>query len=104
MQVTANVPSLSSSPSQRIDRTDDERAARRDQSAQRADETRVERPFSADALRQEGEARELQRVQRVDNTAALNRSVQNALQSYEQTQAASGPSEQGQLVGIDLFV
>jgi len=45
-----------------------------------------------------------ERVQRVNSLASAPLKTQNAVNSYQQTIEATQKFEQGELVGIDLFV
>lgn len=57
-----------------------------------------------DAIVRLGESVQADRLQRVDSLSAAPLPVQQALNSYQQTLDATRNYEQGELVGIDLFV
>lgn len=59
---------------------------------------------SPEALAEKSREVQALRVQRVNNSEFLSLSSQKALQQYQTTQQLSAMSEQGELVGIDLFV
>ncbi|MDX1451573.1 MAG: hypothetical protein R3183_03370 [Oleiphilaceae bacterium] len=106
MEVNSNPLSIQPAIRQRLDRAAEERQAReqdtQDRSASRARSERTQ--IDSEALVQRGEAVQAQRALRVDNAGNFDLSTRNALQSYQQTQEASEPQEQGVLAGIDLYV
>jgi hypothetical protein len=59
---------------------------------------------SPEALAEKSRQAEVLRVQRVNNSEFLPLSSQKALHEYQATQQFSTTPEEGELVGIDLFV
>ena len=57
-----------------------------------------------DELARAGEALQAARVQRLSDIESAPLKTQQALNSYQQTEAAAQSLEFGELVGIDLFV
>jgi len=80
-----------------------ERQARPDQQARLNAPAPVAEEVDQDALAAQSEIRQEQRVQRLNTLESAPLRTQQAISTYQSTEQAFQSSEQGELVGIDLF-
>jgi len=79
-----------------------EQSSRTDAPSRRSANASVD--IDQDEIQRRGEALQATRVQRLNDIESAPLKTQQALNSYQQTEVSAQEFEQGELVGVDLFV
>lgn len=93
-----------SSPLQTNRQLSPEPAGRQENQTTKPSDAPSSQNVDSGALKRRAEFLQADRVQRVNSLASAPLQTQNAVNSYQQTIEASQKLEQGELVGVDLFV
>jgi len=93
-----------SSPLQTNRQLSPEPAGRQESQTTRPSDVSTNQNIDSNAIKRRAELLQADRVQRVNSLASAPLQTQNAVNSYQQTIEATQKFEQGELVGIDLFV
>ncbi len=81
-----------------------EPAERQEKQSTRSSDASSSQNIDSSAIKRRAELLQADRVQRVNSLASAPLQTQKAVNSYQQTIDATHKFEQGELVGIDLFV
>jgi len=98
------VNSRLSSPFQTNRQLSPESAGRKESQTTRPSDATTNQNIDSSTIKRRAELLQAERVQRVNSLASAPLKTQNAVNSYQQTIEATQKFEQGELVGIDLFV
>jgi len=98
------VNSRLSSPLQTNRQLSPEPAGRKENQTTRPSDATTSQNVDSSTIKRRAELLQAERVQRVNSLASAPLKTQNAVNSYQQTIEATQKFEQGELVGIDLFV
>lgn len=93
-----------SPPIQTNRQVNSEPSSRQDNQATRPSDAAASQSIDSSAIKRRAELLQADRVQRVNTLDSAPLRTQNAVQSYQQTIEATQTLEQGELVGIDIFV
>jgi hypothetical protein len=94
----------SSTPLQTNRQVNPEPAVQQANQTTRPSDAAASQNVDSSAIKRRAELLEADRVQRVNILDSAPLKIQNAVNSYQQTIEATKNYEQGQLVGVDLFV
>jgi len=92
------------SPLQTNRQINSEPSERADKQSTRPSDAIPSQNIDSSAIKRRAEALQADRVQRVNSLTSAPLQTQRAVNSYQQTIDATQKFEQGELVGIDLFV
>jgi len=98
------VNSRLSSPLQSNRQLSPEPAGKQESQTTRPSDASASQNVDSGAIKRRADLLQADRVQRVNSLASAPLQTQNAVNSYQQTIEATQKFEEGELVGIDLFV
>ncbi|MFT7373647.1 MAG: hypothetical protein ACI9T9_002347 [Oleiphilaceae bacterium] len=93
-----------SSPLQTNRQVNPEPAGQQANQSTRPSDAVASQNIDSSAIKRRAELLQADRVQRVNDLESAPLKIQNAVNSYQQTIEATKNFEQGELVGVDLFV